>query len=136
MKSPWVNWASLTIGLMLPFAEPCAAQSPVGLKVTFCSKANPNAPPITGTLVGNDSTTYYKVFTPDFGEITLRRADVQECGQRIVCPVGQELGPAGCSCPANQIMQDGRCILPRPAPIQANVPAAACQKFEDLAIQG
>ena len=136
MRSIWVNAAIITMGAAALLAVPSAAQSPVGLKVTFCSKANPNAPPITGTLVGNDSTTYYKVFTPDFGEITLRRADVQECGQRIACPVGQELGPAGCSCPANQIMQDGRCILPRPSPIQANVPAAACQNFEDLVIQG
>ena len=100
MRSIWVNAAIIAMGAATLLAVPSAAQSPVGLKVTFCSKANPNAPPITGTLVGNDSTTYYKVFTPDFGEITLRRADVQECGQRIACPVGQELGPAGCSCPA------------------------------------
>jgi phosphate transport system substrate-binding protein len=144
MRSKWVNAAIMATGLVLLLAAPAAAQSPVGLKVTFCSKANPNAPPITGTLVGNDSTTYYKVFTSDFGEITLRRADVQECGQRITCPVGQEPGPAGCLCPANQIMQDSHCVSPHPAPIQANTPApvqtnapaAACAKFEDLAIQG
>jgi phosphate transport system substrate-binding protein len=144
MRSKWVNAAIMATGSVLLLAAPAAAQSPVGLKVTFCSKANPNAPPITGTLVGNDSTTYYKVFTSDFGEITLRRADVQECGQRITCPVGQEPGPAGCLCPANQIMQDGHCVSPHPAPIQANTPApvqtnapaAACAKFEDLAIQG
>src|ERR1700756_2724421 len=103
MRSKWVNAAIMATGLVLLLAAPAAAQSPVGLKVTFCSKANPNAPPITGTLVGNDSTTYYKVFTSDFGEITLRRADVQECGQRITCPVEQDPGPAGCLCPANQI---------------------------------
>jgi phosphate transport system substrate-binding protein len=134
----------MATGSALLLAAPAAAQSPVGLKVTFCSKANPNAPPITGTLVGNDSTTYYKVFTHDFGEITLRRADVLECGQPIVCPAGQEPGPAGCSCPANQTMQDGHCVSSHPASIQANAPVpvqakapiAACAKFEDLAIQG
>jgi phosphate transport system substrate-binding protein len=158
MKSTWVNAAILTIGSALLLAAPSAAQSPVGLKVRFCSKANPNGPAITGTLVGNDSTTYYKVFTSDFGEITLRRADVQECGQHVVCPAGQEAGPAGCSCPADQIMQDGHCIS-RPAPVTANAPvtdppvaanapvaantplatnapATACRSFEDLAIQG
>jgi phosphate transport system substrate-binding protein len=136
MRSTWVNAAIMAMGSVMLLAVPSAAQSPVGLKVTFCSKANPNAPPITGTLVGNDSTTYYKVFTPDFGEVTLRRADVQECGQRIVCPAGQEPGPAGCSCPANQIMQDGHCIAPRPTPVPVNAPVAACRSFEDLAIQG
>jgi phosphate transport system substrate-binding protein len=148
MRSTWVNAAIIATGSVLLLAVPSSAQSPLGLKVTFCSKANPNAPPITGTLVGNDSTTYYKVFTTDFGEITLRRADVQECGLRIVCPAGQEVGPTGCSCPANLTMQDGHCITPRPttittnapipanAPIPVNAPAAACARFEDLAIQG
>ena len=163
MQSKSVNAVILTIGSALLFAMPSAAQSPVGLKVRFCSKANPNAPAITGTLVGNDSTNYYKVFTSDFGEITLRRADVQECGQHVVCPAGQEAGPAGCSCPTDQIMQDGHCIS-RPAPVTANAPvtvnppvaanvpvtanaptatpvttnapAAACRSFEDLALQG
>ena len=77
MRSPLVNATVLAIGSVLLLVAPSAAQSPIGLKVTFCSKANPNASPITGTLVGNDSTTYYKIFTPDYGEITLRRADVQ-----------------------------------------------------------
>jgi hypothetical protein len=136
MRSSLANATVLAIGLFLLFAVPSAAQSPVGLKVTFCSKANPNAVPITGTLVGNDSTTYYKVFTSDFGEITLRRADVQECGQRIVCPAGQEPNLAGCACPANQTMQDGHCTSPRPAPAPANASAAACRSFEDPALQG
>src|SRR5216684_3376581 len=126
----------LAIGSGVLLAVPSAAQSPIGLKVTFCSKANPNASPITGTLVGNDSTTYYKVFTPDYGEITLRRADVRDCGQRIVCPAGQEPSAAGCTCPANQTMQDGHCASPRPAPAPANAPVAACRNFEDLAVQG
>jgi phosphate transport system substrate-binding protein len=148
MRSIWVYAAIISSGPVLAFTAPAAAQSPVGLKVTFCSKANPNAPAISGTLVGNDSTTYYKVFTSDFGEITLRRADVQECGQRIACPAGQEVGPTGCSCPAGQIMQNGQCVSPRPAPTPVNTPApagtpapasrpaVACSKFEDLAIQG
>jgi phosphate transport system substrate-binding protein len=142
MRSSLVNATVLAtcLVLVLQLAVPSAAQGPVGLKVTFCSKANPNAAPITGTLVGNDSTTYYKVFTSDFGEITLRRADVQDCGRRIVCPAEQEPGPAGCACPANQTMQDGHCASPRPAaaPVNAaaNEPVAACRSFEDLAVQG
>ena len=136
MRSSLVDATVLAIGSVLLLAVPAAAQSPIGFKVTFCSKANPNAPPITGTLVGNDSTTYYKVFTPDYGEITLRRADVQDCGQRIVCPAGQEPGPAGCVCPANQTMQDGHCTSPRPAPIPTNGPVGPCRSFEDLAVQG
>ncbi len=136
MRSSLVNATVLAIGSVLLLVVPSAAQSPIGLKVTFCSKANPNASPITGTLVGNDSTTYYKIFTPDYGEITLRRADVQDCGQRMVCPAGQEPGPAGCTCPANQTMQDGHCTSPRPAPVLANAPVTACRSFEDLAVQG
>jgi hypothetical protein len=148
MRSSLVNATVLATCLVLLLVVPSAAQGPVGLKVTFCSKANPNAAPITGTLVGNDSTTYYKVFTSDFGEITLRRADVQDCGERIVCPAGQEPGPAGCGCPANQTMQDGHCASPHPAaapadaPVNAavnapaNAPVAACRSFEDLAVQG
>jgi ABC-type phosphate transport system substrate-binding protein len=139
MRSSLVNAIVMAACLVLLLAVPSAAQGPVGLKVTFCSKANPNAAPITGTLVGNDSTTYYKVFTYDFGEITLRRADVQDCGQRIVCPAGQEPGPSGCACPANQTMQDGHCTSPRPAaaPVNApNAPVAACRSVEDLAVQG
>ena len=144
MRSSLVNATVLATCLVLLLVVPSAAQGPVGLKVTFCSKANPNAAPITGTLVGNDSTTYYKVFTSDFGEITLRRADVQDCGERIVCPAGQEPGPAGCACPANQTVQDGHCASPHPAaapadaPVNApaNAPVAACRSFEDLAVQG
>jgi phosphate transport system substrate-binding protein len=142
MRSSLVNATVLAIGFFLLLAGPAAAQSPVGLKVTFCSKANPNALPITGTLVGNDSTTYYKVFTPDFGEMTLRRADVQECGQRIACPAGQQPTAAGCACPANQTLQDGHCASPRPAPAPATASAAppasaaACKTYEDLALQG
>jgi len=136
MRSSLVNATVLAIGSVLLLVVPSAAQSPIGLKVTFCSKANPNASPIIGTLVGNDSTTYYKIFTPDYGEITLRRADVQDCGQRMVCPAGQEPGPAGCTCPANQTMQDGHCTSPRPAPVLANAPVTACRSFEDLAVQG
>jgi phosphate transport system substrate-binding protein len=136
MRSSLVNATVLAISSALLLAAPAAAQSPIGFKVTFCSKANPNAAPITGTLVGNDSTSYYKVFTPDYGEITLRRADVQDCGQRIVCPAGQEPGPAGCICPANQTMQDGHCTSPRPAPIPTNAPVGPCRSFEDLAVQG
>src|ERR1700681_3356094 len=124
MRSSLVNATVLAVGSVLLLAVRSAAQSPIGLKVTFCSKANPNAAPITGTLVGNDSTTYYKVFTADFGEMTLRRADVQECGQRLVCPAGQEPGPAGCACPANQTLQEGHCTSPRPAPAPATAALA------------
>jgi phosphate transport system substrate-binding protein len=136
MRSSLLNATVLAVGAVLLLAVPSAAQSPLGLRVTFCSKANPTASPITGTLVGNDSTTYYKVFTPDYGEITLRRADVQECGQRIACPAGQEPSPAGCTCPANQTMQDGHCTSPRRAPPPVNAPVTACRSFEDLAVQG
>jgi phosphate transport system substrate-binding protein len=136
MRSSLANATVLAIGSVLLLAVPSAAQSPRGFDVTFCSNANPNAPPITGTLVGNDSTTYFKVFTPNYGEITLRRADVHDCSQRAACPAGQEPGPAGCACPVNQIMQDGHCTSPRAAAVPTNVPVAACRSFEDLAVQG
>jgi phosphate transport system substrate-binding protein len=136
MRSSLVNATVLAIGSVLLLAVPSAAQSPKGFDVKFCSNANPNAPPVIGTLVGNDSTTYFKVFTPDYGEITLRRADVHDCSRRVVCPAGQEPGPAGCTCPANQTMQDGHCTSPRSALAPVNAPVAACRSFEDLAVQG
>jgi phosphate transport system substrate-binding protein len=136
MRSSLVNATLLAIGSVLLLAAPSAAQNSNAFHVTFCSNANPNVAPIDGTLVGNDSTTYFKVLTPDYGEITLRRADVHDCSRRVVCPAGQESGPSGCTCPANQAMQDGHCVSPRPSPILANAPVAACRSFEDLAVQG
>ncbi|MBV9564923.1 MAG: substrate-binding domain-containing protein [Bradyrhizobium sp.] len=135
--------ALLSVWFLVRFlGEPSQAQNPIGLKVMFCSKVNANAPPISGTLVGNDSTTYYRVYTENYGEITVRRADVEECGSHVVCPARQEAGPAGCACPASQVMQDGHCVSPAPRPVVANTtpdpaaPAAPCRSFEDLAIQG
>src|SRR5262249_33866463 len=94
MRSFFPTWAAILAVLSLWFlGEPSEAQNPIGLKVTFCSKVNANAPPISGTLVGNDSTTYYRVYTENYGEITVRRADVEECGSHVVCPAGQEAGP-------------------------------------------